>query len=333
LSPEYGIAASGSPLYAATIGVEDLARSVAFYVDCLGLDLIERGPLSGAGFEAHWRLPRGATARMAVLADRGCAVGRLALIEFDAPGRRPVRHVAGQSVFGLVNLNFYAEDIAALTASLERAGARAWSAPLVHDMGDAVGQPIEVMLEGPDTVILNLIELRADRPEARILRTAAYLADHGGYNRCGSTGVATSAHNVRSHAQGLAFYTRVLGMSVRNDVVLEGAEMERFTRFPAGARARDIYLQGNHIYGKIAMIEPLNFECVDLVPRAVAPNVGYLAQSFLVPDLDAALDAAAALGGDAYSPPLELSLPALGWTRAALVRNPASGALHELIEV
>jgi catechol 2,3-dioxygenase-like lactoylglutathione lyase family enzyme len=199
-------------------------------------------------------------------------------------------------------------------------------------MGEDVGQPIEVMLEGPDTVIINLIELRADRAHARILRTAAYINHHGGYNRCGSTAVATSAHNVRSTEKGLAFYSRVLGMSVRNDVVLQGEEMERFTRFPAGARARDIYLQGDHIFGKIAMIQPLNFECVDVVPRAVAPNIGYLAQSFLVPDLSAALVVAAALGADVYSPPLELSMPALGEVLTAVVRNPASGALHELIE-
>jgi catechol 2,3-dioxygenase-like lactoylglutathione lyase family enzyme len=331
MSPDYGIASSGSPLYAATLGVEDLSRSTQFYVDRMGLDVLERVELAGLAFEAHWQLPRGARASMAVLADRGCAVGRLALIEFHARGRVAVRDIEGQSMFGLVNLNFYAEDIATLTATLERAGCKAWSAPLVHDMGE-VGQPVEVMLEGPDSVIINLIELRADRPQARILRTAAYLADHGGYNRCGSTAVATSAHNVRDHAKGLAFYSQVLGMSVRNDVVLHGAQMELFTRFPPGARARDIYLQGDHIFGKIAMIEPLNFECVDIVPRAVAPNIGYLAQSFLVRDLAAALAVAAALGAETYSAPLELSMPALGTSLSAVVRNPASGALHELIQ-
>jgi catechol 2,3-dioxygenase-like lactoylglutathione lyase family enzyme len=330
--PDYGIATSGSPLYAATLGVENLARSAQFYVDVMGLDVLDQGTLGGRGFEAHWRLPLGATAQMAVLADRGCRVGRLALIEFHAHSRLAVRNFEGQSLFGLVNLNFYAEDIGVLTANLERAGCKAWSAPLVHDMGEDVGQPIEVMLEGPDTVIVNLIELRADRAQARILRTAAYLNDHGGYNRCGSTAVATSAHNVRDHEKGLAFYSQVLGMSVRNDVVLQGTEMERFTRFPSGARARDIYLQGDHIFGKIAMIQPLNFECIDIVPRAVAPNIGYLAQSFLVRDLVAALEVAAALGADAYSPPLELSMPALGEVLAAVVRNPASGALHELIQ-
>jgi hypothetical protein len=80
------------------------------------------------------------------------------------------------------------------------------------------------------------------------------------------------------------------------------------------------------------MIQPLNFECVDIVPRAVAPNIGYLAQSFLVRDLSGTLEVAAALGADAYSPPLELSMPALGKVLTAVVRNPASGALHELIQ-
>jgi len=332
MSPDYGIASSGSPLYAATIGVEDLRRSIQFYVDLMGLDVLGHVELAGRAFEVHWQLPRGASASMAVLADRGCSVGRLALIEFHVGGRLAVRNIEGQSMFGLVNLNFYAEDVATLTATLEHAGCKAWSAPLVHDMGEEVGQPVEVMLEGPDTVILNLIELRADRPKARILRTAAYLSDHGGYNRCGTTAVATSAHNVRDHAKGLAFYSQVLGMSVRNDVVLHGAQMELFTRFPPGARARDIYLQGDHIFGKIAMIEPLNFECTDIVPRAVAPNIGYLAQSFLVRDLVAALEVAAALGAETYSGPIELSMPALGEVLSAVVRNPASGALHELIQ-
>jgi hypothetical protein len=199
-------------------------------------------------------------------------------------------------------------------------------------MGAQVGQPIEVMLDGPDSVILNLIQLRADRPQARILRTAAYIADHGGFNRRGSTAVATSAHNVRDYARALAFHVQVLGMSVRNDVVLQGPAMERFTRFPAGARARDTYLQGNHIFGKIAMINPLNFRCVDLVPRALAPNIGYLAQSFVVADLMASLACARQLQSELFSAPVEMTLPALGRVFSASVRNPGSGALHELIQ-
>jgi catechol 2,3-dioxygenase-like lactoylglutathione lyase family enzyme len=331
-SRDYGTPATGSPLYAATIGVEDLARSLALYGDAMGLDVLERRAVADPAFAAHWRMPCDACAEVAVLADRRAEAGRIVLVQFDAPGRRLVRDIEGQCFFGFVNLNFYVDDIEAQTSRLEALGCKAWSRPLVHDMGPAIGQPIEVMLDGPDGVIINLIQLRATNPEARILRTVAYIEDSGGFNRRGTTPVVTSAHNVSDYERARAFYERVLGMSVRNDTVLHGEAMERFIRFPAGARLRDTYLQGNHVFGKVALTQPLNFACTDLVSRAVAPNIGYLAQSFRVPNLAAALATARELGSEVYSESVEMQMPALGRVRTALVRNPGSGALHELIE-
>lgn len=327
---DYGLAATGYPVHAATIGVADLARSAALYRDQMGLDLLEQRQLSGRAFEVHWGLPPGASATVAVLGEPRFAVGRLVLVEFDAPGRQVVRDVAWQSIFGLVNLNFYSDDIFAHTRRLEAAGCRAWSEPQVHDMG-AMGQPIEVMLDGPDGVVINLIELRGE-PGARVLRTRAWIDDHGGFNRCGTTPMSTTAHHVKAYEPAREFYVRVLGMSVRNDLVLGGENMERFTRFPPGARARDTYLQGNHVYGKIALMHPLNFECLDVIPRAVAPNIGYLAQTFLVDDLQATLATARELQTEIFSPPVELDLPVFGRVAAALVRNPGSGALHQLLQ-
>ena len=293
---DYGIPDTGSPLYAATISVADIERSLAVYRDTLGLDEIGRRKFDGPAFAAHWNLPQGTAAELLVLADRRAPAGRVVLLHFDAPDRRRIRDTEGQSVFGFVNLNFYVDDIELRTAQLEARGCTAWSRPLVHDMGPDIGQPIEVMLEGPDGVIINLIQLRAVNPEARILRTIAWLQDHGGFNRCGTTAVATSAHNVSDYERARAFYERVLGMSVRNDTVLHGEAMETFCRFPRGARLRDTYLQGDHIFGKIALVHPLNFPCTDMARRAVAPHIGYLAQSFRVGSLDAAGAAALRAG-------------------------------------
>lgn len=327
----YGVPPTGSPVYAATIGVADLETSTRFYVEQMGLDVLGRRRFAGTAFEAHWRLALGATAEMVVLGHAAIPAGRIALIAFDAQRRELVRNVAGQRFFGLVNLNFYSDDIERHLARLERAGCRAWSRPVIHDMGE-VGEPIEVMVDGPDGVILNLIQLRATRPEARIRRTIRWIEDHGGYNRAGTTPVATSAHCVPDYERTIAFHTDVLGMCVRNDVVLQGKAMESFMDYPRGAQSRDTYLQGAHVFGKIAVNHPLNFECVDLVPRAIAPNVGYLAQSFVVPDLALALEAAARLGVEVYGPPVEMDVPAIGATSTAMLRNPGSGALMELIE-
>ena len=327
---DYGLADSGSPVHAATIGVADLARPVARYRDHLGLDELGRQALSGRAFEAHWSLPPGSTATLVVLGEARHPCGRLALVEFDAPGRQLIRDIPDQSMFGLINLNFYSEDIFAHTQRLEAAGCRPWSAPQEHDMG-VMGKPIEVMLEGPDGVIINLIELRGD-PGARVLRTRAWIDDHGGFNRCGTTPMVTTAHHVKAYEPAREFYTRVLGMSVRNDLVLGGEAMERFTHYPKGARARDTYLQGDHVYGKIALMHPLNFACADVIPKAVAPNIGYLAQTFLVDDLAATLARAAELGTEVFSAPVEMDLVPHGRVAAAIVRNPGSGALHQLVQ-
>jgi len=294
--------------------------------------VVARGIMAGGDFALHWQLPNGNAAQVAVLADRGLRVGRVTLIEFAASRRALVRDMEGQRCFGFVNLNFYTDAIVEHTTRLVGAGARAWSAPVVHDMGN-VGSPVEVMLDGPDGIIVNLIELRAHDPDARLLRTVRYIEDHGGYNRCGSTAVATSQHCVRSHERATAFNSQVLGMSVRNDVVLSGADMERFMHYPPGAQSRDIYLQGNHVLGKIAVNQPINFSCEDLVPRAVAPNIGYIAQSFIVPSLAGAMASVSQLSAEVFSPPVELDLPGLGRISTAIVRNGGSGALHELIEV
>jgi hypothetical protein len=74
----------------------------------------------------------------------------------------------------------------------------------------------------------------------------------------------------------------------------------------------------------------LNYTLPDLVPMAVPPNMGYLAQSFRVADCDAAVNAGQAVGATVFTAPQEVELPGRGHCRAALVRNPGSGALQEL---
>ncbi len=165
------------------------------------------------------------------------------------------------------------------------------------------------------------------------MQTADYVANTFGYNRCGLTPVVTTAHHVRDFDAALRFYRDVFDMDVRIATVLKGEDMEKFTRFPPGAEAKDTYLRGYHLFGKIALIQPLNFECVDLVPVAKPPNIGYIAQSFVVPDLDAALVKAAAAGGQLVTGAVELAMPGLGSVRTALTTNPGSGALQEIIEV
>ena len=131
----------------------------------------------------------------------------------------------------------------------------------------------------------------------------------------------------------LEFYYGPLNMTLFIESVLEGAETNKALCLPEHCQTRSVIVQGDHEYGKIALATPMNYEVPNLVPDAVPPNIGYLAQSFQVGDIDAAASASAAVGAKVFSGPLEIDLPGRGKCTSLVVRNPGSGALQELFQV
>ncbi len=325
------VAPQGSPLHSALIGTENLERSLDFYQNQIGLDVLERRAASGPEFEAHWKLPAGSDASVVVLADRGASVGRITLFQFHPRPRTRIRTMSGQSFYGLVNINFYTEDIHRQAQRLRELGFRPWTEPTQHLMDPSVGSPTEVMIDGPDGIIVNLVELTSGSPDSRIGHMRAFVKSEFGYNRAGFTPVVTSQHCVADLDRARHFYEEVLGMGVLIDAVLEGDALNHFMDYPAGSKTRSVFMQGNHMFGKIALGYPMNQKFVNLTALSQPPVIGYFAQSFLVRDLEVALERAQRLEAEIFSAPLTLDVPGIGRTRAAVVMNPGSGALQELV--
>lgn len=331
------VAPQGSPIAIALLSVERLERSIAFYRDEIGLDA---GPITdwrGAGFEALWVLPAGATARCCLLGVPGGRVGRVLLVEFavaagSALPREPIQRTPNSQVFGLANLNFYVRTAASAVRDLAARGYRFWTPPTQHSLDENVGNPVEVIFDGPDGVAINLVELTSRDPATRIGQMRAYVETHG-YTRAGYTPVVTTSHVVRSMTAARRFYERVLQMGVLIDDELKAPHVNAFLRLPVDARTHITFMQGNHMFGKIALSEPLNYadRCQDLRARAHAPNIGYLAQVFEVDDLDAAARECAALGVEPAGERGILDVPGLGLRDQFMVRNPGSGALQWLL--
>ena len=217
-------------------------------------------------------------------------------------------------------------------ARLKAQGFSFWSEPAHNKFGPAVGETLEASFDGPDGVVINLIQLLTEDPKTVIGHIVQFI---NGYGRTptGFTSVVTTAHTVRDMEKALAFYYGPLHMFLFIESVLEGPVTNRALSLPEHARTRSVLVQGHHEYGKIALAAALNYEIPDLVPDAVPPNIGYLAQSFQVPDLAETARGAAAVGAEIWSGPLELDLPGRGRCRAMVVRNPGSGVLQELFQV
>ncbi len=321
----------GTPVSVVTLSAGDLDASLAFYAGTVGLEVREQGTLRGDAFEQYWQVPAGVTARFAFLGYGTEPVGSIQLLEFDAPERKQIRAAGIKRATGLFNLNIYTSDVKRDYQALSAQGFEFWSEPNHINFGPAVGEAMEFAFEGPDGVVINLVELLS-QDETSMIGHLYHFVNGYGRTPTGFTPVATTAHTVADIDKALAFYFGPLGMKTFSDAVIDNEAANRMANLPADARTRSVLVQGEHEYGKIALAAPLNYEIPSLVPDAVAPNIGYLAQSFEVVDLDVTLAAARATGAGVYSGPAEMELPGRGLCRAVLLRNPGSGALQELFQ-
>jgi catechol 2,3-dioxygenase-like lactoylglutathione lyase family enzyme len=325
------VAPEGLPLAAAVIGTADPGAALGFYRGEIGLEVLAEADLAGTEAERFWRGSRGRPVHATLLGAGPDPVGRLMLVELEEAPEAPLRRPGEHTGYGLLNLNFYSRDIRADTARFRSLGYRFWSEPVRHSFSPGVGAPIEVILDGPDAVPINLVELATGDPATRIGQMRAWVEDYGRTPR-GFTPVVTTAHNVRGLEASLPFHRRVLGQGELIDEVLESDEANGFLGLEPGSRTHVVFMQGGHMFGKIVLSEPLNYGCPDLAARADGAAVGYFAQQFLTPDLGLAAAEAAALGANRLAGPVELELPGWGRCLAAAFAHPGSGARQELLQ-
>lgn len=320
-----------APVSVVAIGAEDFDASLRFYADTLGLVVIESLTWQGPEFERHWNLPSGSAAKCAILGHGTDPVGRIQIMEFAAADRKRVRPDELRRATGLFNLNIYSSDIAADYEMLKAQGFNFWSTPTQSDFGPAVGEISEAMFDGPDGVVINILQLITEDPNTLSGKILNFIADYG-RTSTGFTAVATTSHNVLDMEKTLKFYYGPLKMTLFMDTVLEGADYNKAIGLPEHAQTRSVFTQGEHEYGKIALSCPMNYELPTLIPDAVAPNIGYLAQSFQVNDLEQAAGECHEMDVEVVSEPQEITLPGRGRCRAMVVRNPGSGALQEIFQ-
>jgi len=319
-----------SSLGIAIIGVESLARFIDFHAGELGMDVSPVAQLGGDAFERQFALPAGSRAKAAMASVGGSQVGRVLGIEFDAPDRQWVADSSQAPFIGYWNLNFYVDGIVDACARIAERGYRFWSRPVRHTVPGGAGAPIEAIFLGPDNVAINLVELDGapGSQTAELARETAGLPR----SRTGFSQVATTAHATRDLAAAVAFHRDVLGMWSAIDAVLDKPEVNELTGRPREARTHVTWMRGDHPYGKVALSQALNYELADRTALAAAPAIGYIAQSFAVPDLAAALARAARLGVRPLAGPDRFDFAHDQPVMAVMLRAPGSGALVQLTQ-
>ncbi|MSO98738.1 MAG: hypothetical protein EXR11_11050 [Rhodospirillaceae bacterium] len=326
------VAPEGSPLSVAVVGVEAMDKSLAFYSDIIGLTASAPQVWEGETFEKLWHLPPGSKANAVFCELPGVAVGRVLLLEFNAAKRKHIRPADVARAYGLINLNFYTDDIVGDSKTLAAKGYHFWSEPTHYNLSGKAGTPTEVVFDGPDSMAINLVELTSTDPNTRVGQMRAYVKEHG-RTPTGYTPVVTTSHCARNITKAGEFYIKVLKSGILIDEVLSGPVQNHFLRLPEKAKTAVKFFQGNHMFGKTALSQPLNYPCVDLVHAAVAPNIGYIAQVFVVKNMAETKAACDAMRCEVYTPLMDIDMPGVGRCQSLIVRNPGSGALQQIIQI
>ena len=326
------IAPKGSQLNTAIIGVEDLDKSIGFYRDLIGLSASDPFDWRGKDFEDIWHLPSGSYAIGSFCELKGCNAGRVLLLDFKAENKKLIRPKDTPRAFGLFNLNFYTDDIQSDTKKFEANGYHIWSKPTYYEMSEGQGSPTEVIFDGPDNIAVNLVELTDDDPSSKVGQMNIY-AQKNGRTPTGLTPVVTSAHTTRDIDVAVEFHRKVLQNEVLIDEVLSSEEQNEFLQLPRHAKTAVKFMQGNHMFGKIALSQPLNYDCHDMVSDGIAPNIGYIAQAFEVNDLGCSEKAIADLRCEVYNQRCMVDFPGLGRIEMIMVKASGLAALHLIFKV
>jgi len=143
------------------IVVADLARSVKFYTELLGFQLVREAQLEGEWIDRIVGL-KGVRGRVAyVVAPAG--EPRLELLCYDSPAGEDLAANRLANTIGLRHFAMRVDDIAAMTTKLRAAGVKVFSDPVKVPQGVVQhdhGEKTLVYFLDPDGVILELAEYR-----------------------------------------------------------------------------------------------------------------------------------------------------------------------------
>lgn len=135
--------------------VAEVERSLAFYRD--GLGFRERRRLEVSGEETETLLGVGGVDLVAVFLERDGV--QLELLHYRSPGHRGAGEPRPMNALGLTHLSLAVDDLDAVVATLERAGARVLRATRVHNPELGANA---IFVTDPDGTRIELVESRHD---------------------------------------------------------------------------------------------------------------------------------------------------------------------------
>lgn len=293
-----------------TLGVADLERACTFYESALGYGIRETGPVP-PGLAAAWRFPDGMRGRYAVVAPDDSGLGRIRLLDFEAPGERLWNSGNLYTGCGYYALNFRCRDALATMRAIGAAGGSSAHEPSYWEVSDEVAVRDSIN-DDPDGIRLDVFSYERGGDLRGPLHTEVSVLQ--------SIAIAT-----RDVARSVAFY-KALGFEVLFDRILDFPGLQDLLGTDRPVRIHNVNLikDGSIVPGRVEMFAYLDMDHLPAEPlrdRAVPPNIGILSASLESSDIEADLALLQSLGGSLVAR-ARLPLPGFGDCELATLAGP-----------
>jgi len=274
-----------SEVKAVTLGVSDLQRACAFYLDALGYRVRAQGEIS-AQLASLWRFDPALKGRYAMLAVDDSGLGRIRLLAFDTPGQRMWNADNRYTGRGFYALNFRCRDALTTMQAITAAGGQSAHAPSEWEVSDEIAVRDSIN-DDPDGIRLDVFSY-----------------DKGGHLRgpllTEVSVVQTIAIVTHDISRSVAFY-RGLGFKTLFDRVLDFPELQTLLGTERPVRIHNVNLikDGHIVPGRVEMFAYLDMPALPDAPLrdlAVPPNLGILSASLASTDLNTDVKTMIALG-------------------------------------
>ena len=293
-----------------TLGVSDLDRALSFYADALGYRVQTRGDIDPQ-LAALWRFDPALSGRWAVIAPDDSGLGRIRLLQFNAPGQRLWTADNLYNGSGYYALNFRCRDALATLQAITAAGGSSAHEPSYWEVSEQVAVRDSIN-DDPDGIRLDVFSYERGGELRGALDTEVSV-------------VQTIAIATRDVPRSVAFY-QALGFETLFDRVLDFPELQELlgTDRPVKIHNVNLIKDGHIVPGRVEMFAYLEMDHLPDAPlrdAAVPPNIGILSASLHSSDIAADLAHVQSLGAQLIARQLA-DLPGVGRCEVATLFGP-----------
>jgi catechol 2,3-dioxygenase-like lactoylglutathione lyase family enzyme len=294
-----------------TISTDRLNESVEFYRKYFGYHVVASGDLNDQAWREVWQLPRGTTARAAVMRVPGHEEGGFRLVQFRPASQVFIRVPFRPLDTGHAGCDMTVPDLRARLAAMVDEGYNLASSVFSFVPPNTRATVTETIALGPTCERLPLVYYRQPGSTEPEPTSPTYVP------------LVSAFQGIDNDIDQEAEFYKMLGLQVTRDRNFDSPEVNEAIGLPHDLRFRSVQLAHPHLaYGRVSLAQFFNYRGRNVSDRSDPTNLGILMISFRTSDMPELLRRLRSAGASIMGGPKRISNAIYGSAQTVTVKRP-----------